>query len=874
MSQGNSDPAIDARQRIIEQHVWAIIRASGGWNARAQSRLAYFASAKKVEAWRIVAAVRRVSGEPSVGAPSAAAPTALSAAQTQSRAQGTATIGDVSTLPSASGVQSDAMRGILTASLVFAAALAVSAGMVWFALQRVEQTRKSNANEGSTQTLGAGLGSTDANPANVDGATTQHANSSPHSSGPVAPVRASGSSRTVPPAPAVFVKPPLLLGDLTTAWLRGSLETLSAEEAWIERSTTLSTVFTDAEAIAYRRVCDAFLDCWPVLDPARRAVVLDALVRGGSRLSESARADWLQVLDVLAATQESTPRAWWLGAGAAGLVAAQAQSGTGSVADEFAQEALAWLALRAPAVAESAVRADPGLAADLCEAWLAALDSAAALSGGEPQLLARDAAVDRALEALLRSGAPLDRSGIPADAAGTLLDALPWSGTSVRRQRLAGTLGTWMADASVPSRALYGLTSVLSARRPGSWWDPWLVADARATASERIAIGQRYALALAGEGGGVNPTSPTIRGVDPELLRRWGAARRALAAKSDATGMPARVARAAEWMALVEAARMLERGRSSDADARISQLEVAEGFTPAPTDLWREGKPAVQAQVPTVDGKLEGELRSRRSLEDRQSVLRSLRTRPIRDLGPLDAETLAREALSAPAEQMRTVAQGVVVDSFDKGPQVLRALLAEVAGASSGAEAAQLAATLSGVPAPRGNDTAMRAAAALMLADLVSGLAASERHAVDAATRELSLSAVASARLLGGDAVAGMNAHQAMHAWAVARAAEAARTVPSAALEPILARAVARRKSAEGLPQLFASDQTLLLEIEAALLAERMPRRRAEIQAILQRAGASRAQAADIVGQMHSNAIALSDLSAISLGVTFTEGMP
>jgi hypothetical protein len=867
MSQGNIDPVLDARQRIVEQHVWAIIRASGGWNARAQSRLAYFAAAKKVEAWRIVAAVRRVSGEPSAGAPTAtllAAPSNVSSTASSSDPSHTRV----------HDVHSDVTRGILIAGLAFAAALALSAGMVWYALHRVEQARNLNANAATEKAGGAGPSAVNANPAQPDGADASDPLSPPLSSGPVAPVRTGNSTRTVPPAPAVFVKPPMLLGDLATAWLRGSLETLSAEEAWIERSTTLSTAFTDAEIIAYRRVCDAFLESWPVLDPARRTVVLDALIRGGNRLSDAAREDWLQVLHVLGATQESTPRAWWLGAGAAGLAAAQAQSGAGSVAEEFAQGALTWLALRAPAVADSAARSDPGLAADLCESWLAALDSAAALSGSEPHLLARDAAVQRALDALLKSNAPLDRSGTPADAAGTLLDSLPWSGPSARRQRLAEALGTWMADASISSRALYGLTSVLSARRPGSWWDPWLVADARAIGSERIAIGQRYAQALAGEGGGVNPTSPTIRGVDPELLRRWSAARRALAAKGDAMGMPARVARSAEWMALVEAARMLERGRSSDADARISQLEVAEGFTPAEADRWREGKPTAPTQVPVVDGKLEGELRSRRSLEDRQSVLRSLRTRPIRDLGPLDAETLAREALSAPAEQMRTVAQGVVVDSFDKGPHVLRALLAEVAGAASGAEAAQLAATLSGVPAPRGNDAAMRAAAALMLADLVSGLASSDRHALDAATRELSLSAVAAARLLGGDAVAGMNAHQAMHAWAVARAADATRTVPSDALEPILARAAARRKSAEGLPQLFASDQTLLLELEAAHLTERMPRRRAEIQAILQRAAAARSHAADIVGQIQSNAVALSDLAAIALGVTLTEEAP
>jgi hypothetical protein len=279
-------------------------------------------------------------------------------------------------------------------------------------------------------------------------------------------------------------------------------------------------------------------------------------------------------------------------------------------------------------------------------------------------------------------------------------------------------------------------------------------------------------------------------------------------------------------------------------------------------------------QLPSTDGKLEGELRSRRSLEDRLNVLRSLRTRPIRDLGPLDAETLAREALSAPSEQVRSVAQGVIVDAFDQGPTVLAALLGEMHSASSGAEAAQLAASLANVPAPRGNDAAMRAAAAYLLAEELAGLAPSDRHQVDASTRELALSAASAARVLGGDAVAGMSAEQAMHAWAAARVSDAQRTVPANVLSALLARGKARLATAVGAPQRFAAEQTLLLEVDGAVLAERMPRKRGDVQTILQRAGAARAQAPDIVAQIDANARALAELAAMSLGSEGREPAP
>lgn len=867
-------PSGDERQRLVDQHVWAIVRASGGWNARTRARLAHFASTKNVESWRITAALRRMTGGgkgatqvTDAAAARVQATSASSASSAGATGSGVTGAGASASPVAATTPSNDAKRGMIIAGSVFAGALVVSGALIWVAVLQVERARTA---------VPPAVTFAPSDPTahiKTNGASATHA-SPGVGSAPLSTSRLGTPTRTVPAAPAIFVKPPVLVGDLTTAWLREALETLSADEAQLERAAAGSNPLTEAESAALLRTLDAWGECWPVLEPPRRASALTSLLRAVTRIDAASRDSLMNALAAQQRSMENTPRAWWKSASAAGLRQALEGTGAGAPTDEFALGAIAWLRQRAGAVVDSAATAAPGPAADLCEAWLTALDAAAATSGQEAALSARDAAVTSALEALLRSGAPLDRSGTPADAAGSLLDSIPWAGSAPRRMHMVQVLKAWFEDASVQSGALHGMTSILASHRPGTWWDPWMVVDARASASERAATAQRFASALAAEPTERPASAPALRGIDPELVRRWRAARTTLLAKEAATGEAARIARAAEWMALTESARLLERGRSSDADARISQLENAEGLAPRPVDRWRDGKEIPAMQVPPGDGKLEGELRSRRSLEDRLNVLRSLRTRPIRDLGPLDAETLAREALCAPSEQVRSVAQGVIVDAFDQGPAVLAALLGEMHSASSGAEAAQLAASLANVPAPRGNDAAMRAAAAYLLAEELAGLAPSDRHQLDASTRELALSATSAARVLGGDAVVGMSPEHAMHAWAAARVLDAQRTVPANVLSALLTRAKARLATAVGAPQRFAAEQTLLLEIDGAVLAERLPRKRGDVQTILQRAGAARAQAPDIVAQIDVNARALAELAAMSLGNDGSERAP
>lgn len=922
----------DARQRAVEAQVAAIIRASGGWNARARARLAFYAATRRIETWRIRDAVRRIAAGPAwrdraghgaalpasgssaaaglpstkgaAAGPAAAHTSALRAASTlparahTAAAEGAAgflpergaplsTHGSISPVPapSAAGTSLRSAPATWLTGVALALGVGASVALVWLAVDRVERARTPAAAEEAGRTGGgharegeapntsvrapdAGGAAAHAQDATARAEESRHRGSSGH------PLVPQAGARTVPPAPAIFPQPPALAGERAPRAVREALETWNSTEAVLERAVARRGALDSAEREALERAWPALLECWPVLERQRSARALANVAWCVAHSDPGLRETIRGALRTARDDTERTRAAWWRGSAAAALLATG--EADGADADRLAGAALAWLQRRAPDLALAATQDAPGSAADLCDGLIAALDAASAAGGARETAdavedwrgVARDAAVLAAVEAFLRGSAALDRPGIPASALGSLLDALPWTGSFERRERLGERWRAWMAEPALSARALHGLTSVLATRRPDAWWDPWMVVDARATLDERAAAGERLAAAIRiGAEEAAGDPDPGPRGVGAEARARWLGAHERTARRAVPRTDAERVTRAAEWMALVEAARALERGRASDADARLAQIEDPAGLMPAEGDRWRDGAPAAGApRLPATDGTLDGELRRTRALEDRLAVLRSLRTRPIRDLGPRDAETLAREALASPVAQMRSVAQSVVVDVFGEGPVVLAALLAETPSAASPAELAQLAGALAGVPAPRGADATLRAAAALLIADRLAGLLPSERHATDAVTRELALSASAAARMLGGEVPALARPEDAMRAWAAARAADTRRMISADDLRAIQARASALRRAAASGPQRFVADQVQLLDVEAALVAARMPRRRADAQAVVQRAASARSGAGDVLEQIESNARALADMAALALG--------
>jgi hypothetical protein len=129
---------------------------------------------------------------------------------------------------------------------------------------------------------------------------------------------AANAGRSVPTPPAVFPRPPVLVGDLSTVAVREALETLSANESTLERLAARGAMPDASDQDALARLAAAFLECWPVLDRARATAVLDALSRSEAQWPTVAREALAQSLTSARDNPALELGAWWRGAGAAG----------------------------------------------------------------------------------------------------------------------------------------------------------------------------------------------------------------------------------------------------------------------------------------------------------------------------------------------------------------------------------------------------------------------------------------------------------------------------------------------------------------------------------------------------------------------------
>ena len=763
---------------------------------------------------------------------------------------------------------------ILVGIALLLTALAVSVGLTLFAIDRADQMA-------AQAVRGAGADSANSAP---DAPRSGRPDAAPRAA-PSAPrgvearttvAAPAPSARDTPPVPAIYARPPVLRTAGSPAWARNALESVAAGEQELlamQARLVAGGASSDADRAAWQRTADAFCGSWPLLDARRRDALITAMAAVQPRLGSAEQRTGLRgPLDEAQRSQSSEPEALWRGSGAAGILAALDRRSAGDAPQAFAEAALEWLAPRTAAVADATLAGDPAVAADAVDAWLQANEGATSSGTLRDD---RDARVASLLDILLRRNAPMDRPGTAADAAGTLLDSLGWTADAARRSKLAGTFRAWFEDPAVTATALHGLTSVLAARRPGAWWEPWLVSDARADLASRTRTAEHFDAALAATAGEAAAAveSPRIRGVRPELVDRWVRTSQLTLGRTPGDDPAFRIAHAAELVAMVECARLLERGRTSDAEARISQVEDPQGIAPDALDRWKGRTERTVGRAPAVDGRLDQELRARTSADDRGAALRALRTRAIGDLGPADSATIAREALTGPSSQMRSVAQGVIADVFAAGPNVIAALAAEVPAAVDVGEAASLAGMVSGQAVPRGPDDRRRAAAMLLLLDHHASLVPSDRHRIDSVAQEFTFSGNSATRALAGrPEPADASPEVALRAWFDARVAESRPVIRPDAMEQILRRAEERRRLAAPGPQAAVAELVGLLEIDAAVIDERLPRRRAAVERIKVQCASERSAAPDVYAQLDCTARALLEMAI--LGIAPEGGMP
>lgn len=845
------------RATVIRRQAEGILAAGGGWNDRTRAGIAGLAQLHGVTVEWVVALL--AAEEP----PAAdAGPDAQGA---PARVAGTLRVPAVAPAgfrPSGPAVEPPG-PSLAVGVMVLALALAGSVALGWFAFSRAAVPGERNARppQGATRAVDAA------------GPGQERAEAPASDEDPSAPPEAAAPlpapAARVAPVPAIYPRAPGFTSDGAPDWARTAAEGFAGNErelAEIRTRLSLGGRPQEADREAWARSAASFAQSWPLLDARRRRGALDAFAELLPKLGEAGTRTRLRgTLEVLRDAKAGGAAAIWTGAGAAGLLAAL-DRGAADAERAFGEAALAWLDPRGAALLEAIGSGDPATVADLLDAWIRATAEAGAPAPLHP---ARDARLLAVLDGMVRRGAPMDRPGTAADAAGSLLDALPWGGTADDRARIANAFAGWLMDRTIDARALHGVTSVLAARRPSPWWDPWLVCGARADLRAREATADRYRAALAAAGTAAAAVDPArIRGVRPEAVKRWIRVAGDVRGRGPGEALADRVARVAQLVAAAESLVLLERGRGAEAEARLAQLERDDGIVAREADRWKDGvEPKSVGKPLGRDGQLEESLRKAGGIDAQLKFLRNRRDGRAGDLGPVDAAFLARDALTARSAQLRAMEQDVIVEAFGAGPNMMAALAAELPGAAVPPEAFALVARLTGREVGGGSPAQRSAEAVLAVLDFHAGLLPAERHRVDAVARELVQAADAAAEACGGSAPGSRAMPEAaMRAWFDAALQLAADSLPAATKARLASQAEARRRLAMPGPQAAVAELVGLLEVEAALAAERQPRRRATYEALLRRASDARAAAPDAVAQLQVTAEALLDVALERLG--------
>jgi hypothetical protein len=827
----------------------AVLASGGGWNGRTRGQVLALCAMHGVDPAQLVGALAGDGGVPMPGATAVEAGGAVDASVASGPGAGAGRSPDATgAAPVAAGERSErSSGGIASGIALLVVAAGCSVALVAFALMRAPPVAPPVVRPSPVSTDAPPPGAARRGP--VQGTVASPA------SRPAEVARATAGAATAPPVPAMYATPPALTRGSADTLARRSLEGFSGDEPEllsIARRAAAGGIPDEADRATAVRAEEAFRGAWPLLDSRRRAASVAAMA--GIRRAAAADARGVRRQDADPSEGGTDPMSLWRGAAGAGLDAAFAAP-VAAAASAFDASAAQWLASRTATVAGAVLGGDPPRAADAVDAWLRAVQALDAADG--PALA--DERVLAMLGELLRRGAPIDRPGVSADAAGTLLAALPWDGSRVRRDRVAAEFRAWCGDPAVGSPALHGLTSVMAAVRPGAWWDPWIVVPARADPEARALAADRMAAAVASASAApARAVAPWRRGVPAEIERSVRRAAARASRPGAAEGDAERILRVAESLAVVEAIRLLERGQVSGAEATLSRLTASEGLRLADSARWRNGVEPEPLRSMSTDGGVAARLRAGASTEESLDAVRELRRDPSGDRGPEDAAAIARAVLSAGSPQLRSQLRAALASTFPRGPNVAAALAAEALRAPDGGEVVLLVEELAGTRLPDGTDSRRRDAAVAWLLDHADGMEPSARHRVDAAARVISLSASAVASALGGaGAPPGAPPEAALRAWLDADLAATGPVLPPREAAAVASAADARRRLAVPGPQAAVAELTSLLDLAAAVAAERDPACAPQVEDAVRAASSARRGAADAIAQLDATARAL-----------------
>jgi hypothetical protein len=510
-----------------------------------------------------------------------------------------------------------------------------------------------------------------------------------------------------------------------------------------------------------------------------------------------------------------------------------------------------------PVVARGA-RADAALE---LEGWKEYLRAVQAMPGADAAQRMRLQLT--ALEVLLVHGPEPNANRSVAAVVGELTGRMTWRASDESRKWLL----RWFADARISNADLNAVTSVLATKSAAEGVDLTMVLSTSAAQSVRADLRERYAT--------VWSLQDAVSRDD--LVAQWVTEARQAITESHLQGDElGELASAALLSRLNEAAYWHWRGDANEASVVLTGLRGPVELALAGSGGGRTG----QITQDLSDGAWgERYLAARQNIKFRRELLFELESR--QQIGPIDAEVLAGEALLGSPNEIRARAQEVAL-RFASDGAMINAVLERLPRAPLVAGTGSFMEGIVGanLPPVRDAEWGIRARRALVERLLEAVADESPMARIDRLGRVLRTSyrsMAAQAPLSGDERVqdnqpaGAVSAGQLWRAWR----ASADTAVPSMsaplALEQIERRRSGRQGQAQGMVQEFAAEQVSLAELLAYLVAAEQPGRMDDIRLVLSDMNSERRRAKHISRQLNAAERAMSQLWLIRFNQMLTE---
>lgn len=395
----------------------------------------------------------------------------------------------------------------------------------------------------------------------------------------------------------------------------------------------------------------------------------------------------------------------------------------------FDSAAQAWLLRSLPRLTDRMTYDRSAL--DYWELWLAAVRHVAGPADDSGRSSNYNDALLRALTAIVTTGPQLTIDNVATKIVGRLLSLMNLEADESVRTELISLF----EDERVSSQDLWIITSILVQYEDAPWMSHELVLPGQADVYHRRRIAAKWQERWPAPSPGLRAAdadAPRLL-VDSELFKHWTQLQDTLSRRADGESDAQRIGRIVAISMLNEAAAALYRQDVAQAERLLDEVSdlIIEGSSadaspqtaPSPTapsappiDTRSPGPVGIATprgqsgtspsarrpgQALGVDGEWAALYEQvQRNTTEKLNLLNALRNSAGTDLGPIDARVFVGEVYRGAPQEVRAVAQSVLIEQFEAGPTVAMEMLDQSIHAPSSSDIGECIARYTGAVLP------------------------------------------------------------------------------------------------------------------------------------------------------------------------------